>query len=149
MDAYCTYVRPILEYAAIVWSPYTNININKLESVQRRAARYVMSDFNRYSSVSEMLSILQWNSLKKWRDTQSLCVLYKILNGLIDVLLPGCMIKNPLVTRGHNKRLIPTVDSYKFSFFPWIISQWNLLSSETVNTPTLDQFLTLIHQWSL
>ena len=42
VDAYCTYVRPILEYAAIVWSPYTNININKLESVQRRAARYVM-----------------------------------------------------------------------------------------------------------
>jgi len=149
VDAYCTYVRPILEYAAIVWSPYTNININKLESVQRRAARYVMSDFNRYSSVSEMLSILQWDSLKKRRDTQSLCVLYKILNGLIDVLLPGCMIKNPLVTRGHNKRFIAissTVDSYKFSFFPQIISQWNALSSETVNAPTLDQFLTLIHQ---
>ena len=108
-----------------------------------------MSNFNRYSSVSEMLSTLQWDSLKKRRDTQSLCVLYKILNGLIDVSLPGCMIKNPLVTRGHNKRFIAissTVDSYKFSFFPRIISQWNALSSETVNAPTLDQFLTLIHQ---
>ena len=50
VDAYCTYVRPILEYTAFVWSPYTNININKLESVQTRAARYVMSDFNRYNT---------------------------------------------------------------------------------------------------
>ena len=146
------YVRPILEYAAFIWSPYTNININKLESVQRRAARYLMSDFNRYSSVREMLSILQWDSLKKRQDIQSLCVLYKILNGLTDVLLPGWMIKIPLITRGHSKRFItisPTVDSYKFSFFPRIISQWNLLSSKTVNAATLDQFLTLIHQWSL
>ena len=31
----------------------TNFNINKLESVQRRAVRYVMSDFDRYSSISE------------------------------------------------------------------------------------------------
>ena len=47
-----------LEYAAFAWPPYTKININKLESVHRRAARYVMSDFNKYSSVSEILSIL-------------------------------------------------------------------------------------------
>jgi len=62
-DAYCTYVRPILEYAAFVWSPHTNTNINKLESVQRRAARYVMSDFDRYSSVSEMLSLQLYSGI--------------------------------------------------------------------------------------
>ena len=45
--AYKTYkkalVRPhlILEYASTVWSP----NIGKLESVQRRAARWVMQDY--------------------------------------------------------------------------------------------------------
>ena len=147
-DAYCTYVRPILEYAAFVWSPYTNININKLESVQRRAARYVMSDFNRYSSVGEMLSTLQWDSLKKRRDIQSLCVLYKILNGLIDVSLPECMIKNSLITRGHNKRFVTissTVNSYKYSFFPRVVPQWNALPSVTVNAPTLQQFSTLVH----
>ena len=148
VDAYCTYVRPILEYAAFVWSPYTNININKLESVQRRAARYVMSAFNRYSSVGEMLSTLQWDSLKKRRDIQSLCVLYKILNGLIDVSLPECMIKNSLITRGHNKRFVTissTVNSYKYSFFPRVVPQWNALPSVTVNAPTLQQFSTLVH----
>ena len=33
-------VRPTLEYACPVWHPYTIKNINTLESVQRRAARW-------------------------------------------------------------------------------------------------------------
>ena len=43
IDAYKTYVLPIMEYAAFVWSPHTSQNINKLETIQRRAARFVMS----------------------------------------------------------------------------------------------------------
>ena len=59
VDAYQTYVRPILEYAATVWAPYTQRNISKLESIQRRAARFVMGDFSTYSSVTNMLANLQ------------------------------------------------------------------------------------------
>ena len=36
LDAYKTYVLPIMEYASFVWSPHTAINISKLESVQIR-----------------------------------------------------------------------------------------------------------------
>ena len=39
--AFKTLVRPQLMYASTVWSPYTDQDINKLESVQRRAARWV------------------------------------------------------------------------------------------------------------
>ena len=38
---YTTYVRPIVEYAASTWDPHTKRNIDKLEMVQRRGARYV------------------------------------------------------------------------------------------------------------
>lgn len=31
-------VRPIIEYASSVWDPHTAINIQKLESIQKRAA---------------------------------------------------------------------------------------------------------------
>ena len=35
---YKALVRPVLEYASTVWDPYTEENIKKIESVQRRAA---------------------------------------------------------------------------------------------------------------
>ena len=39
--AYRALVRPILEYAAVVWCPYTMKDINLLESLQGRAARWI------------------------------------------------------------------------------------------------------------
>ncbi len=54
-SCYTTFVRPLLEYASTVWSPHTQRNMNKVEAVQRRSARYVMKDYSRYSSVTSML----------------------------------------------------------------------------------------------
>ena len=34
-------VRPILEYASIVWSPHTQCDIHKIEMVQRRAVKFI------------------------------------------------------------------------------------------------------------
>ena len=41
-------LRPILEYAFSVWDPHTTANIQKFESVQRRAARFCLNDHSRY-----------------------------------------------------------------------------------------------------
>ena len=35
VKAYCTYVRPMLEYCFPVWSPHTSCQINRIEKVQR------------------------------------------------------------------------------------------------------------------
>jgi hypothetical protein len=40
-NAYTTLVRPSVEYASAVWDPYTRNQINQLEQVQPRAARFV------------------------------------------------------------------------------------------------------------
>jgi len=53
--AYFTYIRPILEYASVVWSPFIKTNIDKIEMVQHKAAIFVLNDYHRYSSVSHML----------------------------------------------------------------------------------------------
>ena len=42
--------RPQLEYAATVWDPYTQDDIQKIEMVQRRAPRWVL-DFSPYASI--------------------------------------------------------------------------------------------------
>ena len=39
---YLTWVRPILEYASPVWSPYKKRNINNIEKVQRSASRLIL-----------------------------------------------------------------------------------------------------------
>ena len=49
-------VHPIIKYAASDWDPRTSLsNINKLESIQRRAARVCYNDF---LSVNDILSFL-------------------------------------------------------------------------------------------
>jgi protein involved in ribonucleotide reduction len=43
-QAYFTLARPLVEYASTIWDPYTQTDINKVEAVQRRAARYVANN---------------------------------------------------------------------------------------------------------
>ena len=84
--AYFTYVRPILEYALIVWAPHTNCQIVSLEKIQcRAAARFVCNNYSKYDSVTDMLTLLNWASLEQRRN-QSRCIMfYKILNNMVSV----------------------------------------------------------------
>ena len=83
--AYLSLVRPILEYCCTVWSPYTQDYINKLEIVQRRAARYVTNRYHNTSSVTSMLEYLEWESLESKRVKCQLTMLFKIINDLLDI----------------------------------------------------------------
>ena len=47
-SSYLTMVRPKMEYAAVLWDPYYQSDIQYLEKVQCRAARWVLNDYNRY-----------------------------------------------------------------------------------------------------
>ena len=39
-------VRPHLEYASTCWNPYTKRSMDKLEAVQRRSARFILSVYD-------------------------------------------------------------------------------------------------------
>ena len=56
--AYTSLVRPLLEYGAAVWNPYIKKDIQSIEMVQHRAARWVKADYRYNSSVTSMLSDL-------------------------------------------------------------------------------------------
>jgi len=64
--AYTTLVRPKLEYASSTWNPRTKRNINQIEMVQHRAARFVVHDYSRFSHVSPMIKQLGWDTLELW-----------------------------------------------------------------------------------
>ena len=52
-NVYKTLVRPQVEYASIVWDPFTQANIDKIEMVQRRATRYVQNNCSLYTEQRE------------------------------------------------------------------------------------------------
>ena len=77
-QAYNTFVRPSLEYASTVWDPHTQANINKVESFQRRAARFVTNNYHPRASVTTLLQDLNWPTLQHKRQLAKLIMMYCI-----------------------------------------------------------------------
>ena len=74
-----------LEYASCVWDPYTQTNIDQLEMVQRRSARFALNRWDRTDSVTQMLSELEWCPLQERRKTSRLIMMFKITQELETV----------------------------------------------------------------
>ena len=79
---YCSFIRPHLEYASIVWNPCQKGDIAKLENVQKFALRVCLKSWD--MSYDDLLSNSKLSSLRKRRLLASLCHLYKIIRGLTD-----------------------------------------------------------------
>ena len=62
-----------MEYGGIIWDPYTEANINRLERIQRQAATFITGDYrSREGIVSNMLVKLDLQELKERRTSQKL-----------------------------------------------------------------------------
>jgi hypothetical protein len=85
-QAYKSLVRPQLEYATTVWDSYHKNQIDKIEKVQRRAARYVTGRHRNRSSVNTMLEDLKWKSLQTRRRKEArMIMMYKIINNMVTI----------------------------------------------------------------
>ena len=116
-QAYLSLVRPILEYGQTVWDPYQQKHIDQVERVQRKAIRYVMTNYDRKASVTAMRENLEWPTLQKRRCVDRLTMFHKMMNNQSAVKMPDY---GPL--RGqHTQSYIniqSNIDSYQFSYFP-------------------------------
>lgn len=135
--AYFAFLRPKLEYCAAIWDPRKGVERNgahRIEMVQRRAARWVLSRYQRLDSVSSMLQELKWRTLEQRRVDSRLMLLYKIVHGLVAVD-PGDLLRKPLrktrKTKEHSFLPIRcNTEAFRLSFYPRTISDWNSLSNE-------------------
>ena len=75
-------------------SPYTASDSNKLESVQRRAARWVTRDYRYTSSVSAMLQDLKWHTLDQGHIASRLVLLYKVTYDLVAIPATDYLVRN-------------------------------------------------------
>ena len=142
--AYQTLVRPQLEYASEVWSPHSQSHIDQIEMVQRRAARWIKTDYGRTSSVTEMLQSLHLRRLDLRRIDSRLSLFYKIHHNLVAIPIVDYLIPyTRSVRQGHSltyRLITATTDYYKFSYFPRTVYHWNQLPPTIAHLPTLEQF---------
>ena len=107
--------------------------------VQRRAARLVYSNYQTTSSVSAMLSHLNWMSLQEHRAQAKALMMYRVVNQQIDI--PSQILVPTISPRGNNTSyLVPYARTliYQKSFFPDGIRIWNSLPSVAVCAPSVD-----------
>ena len=140
--AYFSLVRSFTDYCSTVWDPHQKYNHDKLEMVQRRAARFVKSKYKRTESVTAMLNELGWHSLSKRREDARLILFFKIINNLAKVPHEHILAKAYEGTRRKNnhkfRHIGVNTSQYRQSFFPKTIGAWNQLPY--ADSPTLESF---------
>ena len=96
-------MRAVLEYGAIVWDPYHRGDIDKLEQIQHRAARFITGNYrSRHTgSVTTMLTNLNLDTLDNRRRDQRLTFMYRTVRGSIPALPTETFFRPQKTNRRH------------------------------------------------
>ena len=145
LDAYNIFIKPIFNYAATVGTPHSQCHTNKLEAIQNRAARFIVSDYRRIKSVSAIKHSLNMKSVQCQHEELRLLMLFKTLHGLAELEMLNYITPAISTTCENSIKFVlqsAQVDPYKFSFFPQSIHFWNKLQIDS--TITFNDFRSLI-----
>ena len=105
--AYIAYVRPIVEYASVVWSPHTQSQKNLLEMVQHKATRFVFNSYTRNTSVTALFNKSDWLTLEDRRNYAKVIMFYKMLHNAVSIDFLPYLHPSSTITRDHIQRFIP------------------------------------------
>ena len=171
-NAYLSLVRSVLEYGATLWDPHLHKDINKLEQVQRKAARFVSGDYKYCTpgSMQKLLRKLDLSPLQVRRQQLRLTFLFKVVEGLVPAMPPehlftfskaGRKIRpkrnssfetSNIVnryTRNNNRSLEIKpcrTSQQRNSIFIRTAVEWNHLDDSTVNLKTTAAFKAKIEE---
>ena len=85
-----------------MWDPYRQEQIASIEAVQRRAAIFIKRDYNRTSSVIEMLQSLDLDLLEDRRKAHRLNKFYLAVNNSIALSIPNYFLLKQRFTRSFS-----------------------------------------------
>ncbi len=149
---YLSYMRPILEYASVVWDNCTEYEKELLDKIQNEAAR-IVTGLTRSVSLVNLRQEVGWQSLSDRRYLQKLSVMYKANNSqlpsyITDLIPPPVNAVTHYNLRNQNNINIPTarLEIYKSSFVPSTVHLWNELDPTLRNLDSLSQFKTAAAQ---
>ena len=165
-SAYTTLVRSLLDYGSIIWDPYLKQDIDKLERVQRQAARFITGDYKTREEgcVTRMLETLELSSLEQRRSFNRLVFMYKVVEGLVPAIpvddflkqqKPKRLIRPRKYSDHISKNIVDRhsvnnnrcfvienckTEQLKQSFFVRTVVEWNQLDTEVVRAETVESF---------
>ena len=76
---YSSFIRPILEYADVVWDNCNQNDKDRLEKIQHEGAR-IISGTTKLISIWDLYNEVRWESLENRRTKHKLIMLYKMKN---------------------------------------------------------------------
>ena len=126
-----------------VWDPHKKGDINKLEMANAWGARYVKNRYHNRSSVTGMITDLNWRSLHDRRKDASSIMFYNIVNNIVAISHTRIQAKS---------KSDPNSDIHYFhipfcrilyrqtSFFARTVREWNSLPAYTLSAQYVDAF---------
>lgn len=143
---YFSFIRPMLEYADVVWDNITQSDVDDLERIQIEAAR-IFSGGTQFVSYANLYKETLLEPLKDRRDKHKLILFYKMKNSLSPAYLsslvpPSVGHTTPYWLRNTDeiRNIHCNSELFSKSFLPSTIVSWNSLPATTQNLPTLSSF---------
>ena len=144
INIYCSIIRPALEYGSVIYDNCSLLDSNKIEGVQKFAARVCTGALKRTEYI-KLQNELGWISLKSRRRIYKGILTYKILNNLTPTFLKtNFKFQNILIRtlRTTNRLIQPKcrLNSYSSSLFPSQTTFWNNLPNNLNEYQTVSSF---------
>lgn len=146
LNTYKTLVRPVLEYADIIWDPFQKYLTDQIDNIQKLAARFIYSDHSRYSSAASLVKRANLQPLRNCRIISKLKFICLLHHGHYKIPCSR-YLQDPSKhsnRTNHCKTIrqpFSRVNSHKYSLFPQVILYLNKLPGTVANCATLDSFV--------
>lgn len=142
---YMSFIRPILEYADVIWDTQNQTLINKLEYIQIEAARIVTGG-TKLTSHCKLYEETGWDTLDTRRKNHKLTLFHKIINNKTPQFSRD-IVPNSVGSHAHNTRQTNNIlnintrtNLYAEYFLPSVIKVWNNIPPDTRDCQSLNIF---------
>lgn len=154
--AYSALILPLFLYSCQVWLPHYQKDIMVLESVQRRAARWVCNSqlnpscYSWTHSSDVCISRLGWPSIMARLTASCLLFVFDLLHKRFAMSFSDFFKFNTSVTKSHSMTLVckqSVVNAYRYSFFVNSVFIWNRLPFSVVSVTSRSVFRSSVYKF--
>ena len=147
---YKSTIQPLFDYCGIVWDTCTETSSMRLQRLQNRAGRVILSADN-YTPSTIVRSKLNWSTLQQRRKFDKATLTYKCLNNQLEGLDMNYLRHSEMHgynTRNKDKFVLPKprTEYLKRTFRYTSITLWNTLPKNTQNSDSILHFKTKIRE---